>query len=98
AINLAPQSYEARLALACSLLRAEGFNRVTQYTPEAEKHLRALLQEKPDEPRTLLALGQLLYGATRVDEGCVVFDRLARNSAWTATALNGKGWMLRDAR
>jgi tetratricopeptide (TPR) repeat protein len=94
AMSLAPESYEARLAYACSLLRSQGFNKPSVFTPEAEALLRTLVGERPTEPRTLLALGHLLYGRGQVDESVALFDRLARQPGWEATAHNGKGWVL----
>ena len=94
ALNLAPDSYEARLAQAVYLVRGEGFDTPSSFAAEAEKRLRELLREKADEPRTLLALGHLLRNSRRVDDASEQFDRLAQNPAWTAAATNAKAWMM----
>ena len=100
ALKLAPQSYEARLAQACYLVRGATadagmqFNGETLALKNAENLLRALLVEKPDEPRTLSALGILLRNVRREPESIKVFDRLAANPAFAAFALSEKGWVL----
>ena len=94
ALNLSPHSYEARLAQAVYLVRGEGFDTPSSFAAEAEKQLRELLREKPDEPHALLALGHLLRNSHRVDDASLVFDRLAKNPSWTATATNAKAWMM----
>jgi len=105
AMQLAPASYEARLAHACRLVLSEGFAAihagdrpaVEAVVAEAEPALRALLAERPDEPRALFALGKAFYLARRTNEAAAEFDRLARNPAWTATAYTSKAWALREA-
>jgi len=94
ALNLSGDSYEARLAQAVYLVRGEGFDTPSSFAAEAEQQLRALLREQPDEPRALLALGHLLRNSKRVDDASELFDRLAQNPAWTATATNAKAWMM----
>ena len=99
ALNLSPAAYEARLAQAVYLVRGEGFDTPSSFAAEAEQQLRALLREQPDEPHALLALGHLLRNSRKIEEASPLFDRLALNPAWTATATNAKAWMLyRNAR
>lgn len=98
--QLAPRSFESRLAHACVLVRSEGYTALHSGGPktlgpvvaEAEPMLRALLAERPEEPRTLYALGQLLYLAARTDESAAVFERLGRHREWATTAHAAKGW------
>jgi TolB-like protein/cytochrome c-type biogenesis protein CcmH/NrfG len=98
ALKLAPRSFEARLAHAYSLNFALGYGTTTPFTPEVERLLRELLQQKPDEPRALFALAYLLRGAERTDETVAAFERLAANPAWAAAAYNGIGWALSGVR
>jgi tetratricopeptide (TPR) repeat protein len=92
ALKIAPESYEARLAQACFLVREEPHSK-SIFADEAERHLRRLLEERPDEPRVLFALGVLLRNGLRYDEGAQVFDLLARQPAFAATALSEKGYL-----
>jgi tetratricopeptide (TPR) repeat protein len=100
AMKLAPNSFEARFAHAGTLARSEGYyaihtggvKAVAPIAAEAEPQLRALLKLRPDEPRVLYALGQLLYLAQRTDESAAVFDRMAKDPDWRATAYAAKGW------
>ena len=97
AMSLAPESYEARLAEACYLVRGEGFHTVSTFATDLESRLRTLLQERPDEPRALLALGHFLRSSRRYEESAQTFDRLARNpdQIWVAAATNAKAFALR---
>jgi tetratricopeptide (TPR) repeat protein len=96
ALKLAPDSYEARLAQACYLVRGaterSGHFEVSAFAPEADRLLRRLLHEKPDEPRALFALGILLRNLDHLDEAKEAFTRLARNSGFAATAWSELGW------
>lgn len=95
AMSLDPKSYEARIAQACYFVLGEGFTTVTAYTDQAEPLLRALLKERPDEPRALHALGQLLRTTGRKGECVQAFNRLALNpnAIWVASAYNAEGWL-----
>jgi tetratricopeptide (TPR) repeat protein len=98
AMQLAPTSYESRLAEACYIVRCtprDSFGKPLQAT-EAEATLRQLLGERPDEPRALFALAILERNLRRLDEAVASFDRLAKNPAFAATAYCEKGWVLRE--
>ena len=92
ALRIAPDSYEARLAQACFFVREEPHEK-SIFADEAERQLRRLLEEQADEPRVLFALGILLRNGLRHDEGALVFDRLARQPDFAATALSEKGFL-----
>jgi TolB-like protein/Flp pilus assembly protein TadD len=94
AMQRAPESYEARLAQACYLVRGQagGDATLALYAGEAEKLLRMLLREKPDEPRALLALGILLRNTGAFPECRETFRRLSGNPAFAALAWNELGW------
>ena len=94
ALQLAPASYEARLAEACYWVRGQGghMGDVSPHAAEADRLLRTLLQEKPDEPRALFALGILRRNTGHLPEAVAAFDRLARNPAFAATAWSEEGW------
>jgi tetratricopeptide (TPR) repeat protein len=59
---------------------------------EAEKLLRALLQEEPDEPRALLASGILYRNTGRFPECREALNRMVRNPAFAVQAWNELGW------
>jgi tetratricopeptide (TPR) repeat protein len=94
ALQLAPDSYEARLAQACFLVRGQagGDTTLSLYAGEAEKLLRALLQEEPDEPRALLASGILYRNTGRFPECREALNRMVRNPAFAVQAWNELGW------
>jgi TolB-like protein/Flp pilus assembly protein TadD len=92
ALQLAPASYEARLAQACHLVRGGGVRNVSMFAAEADGQLRVLLQEKPGEPRALLALGILLRNTGKIVEAREVFGRMAKNAAFAVQAWNELGW------
>ncbi|HUG09820.1 MAG TPA: hypothetical protein VMM36_02345, partial [Opitutaceae bacterium] len=92
ALRIAPDSYEAQLAQACFLVREEPHEK-SIFAAEAERQLRQLLEEQKDEPRALFALGILLRNGLRFDEGAQMFDRLAQQPAFAATALSEKGFL-----
>jgi serine/threonine protein kinase len=95
ALKLAPDSYEARLAHACYLLRVAPYPHWSEsfptFAPEADGLLRQLLREQPDEPRALRAFGSLQMGLGHMDEARVALTRLTRNpqfAAWAWRALS----------
>jgi TolB-like protein/Flp pilus assembly protein TadD len=91
AMHLAPRAYEARLAQALFWVRSD-FS--PQRLAEAQKLLRQLLLERPDEPRALFALGfSLRTNPQAFAEGIADLERLARNPGFTAVALNEVGWL-----
>jgi tetratricopeptide (TPR) repeat protein len=97
ALELAPGSYEARLAQACYLVRGAtvgtGAGEVSTFAQEANKLLRQLLGEKPDEPRALFALAILQRNLGHLDEARTEFSRLANNPKFSATAWNELAWI-----
>ncbi len=97
ALELAPASYEARLAQACYLVRGAtagtGGGQVSIFAPEANKLLRQLLGEKPEEPRALFALGILQRNLGHQDEARTDFIRLANNPQFSAAAWNEVAWI-----
>jgi tetratricopeptide (TPR) repeat protein len=97
ALKLAPDSFEARLAQACYLVRGAtggtGLGQVSTFAQEAEQLLRRLLQERPDEPRALFALAILERNLRHIDQAREGFDRLARNPKFAATALSERAWL-----
>jgi tetratricopeptide (TPR) repeat protein len=97
ALELAPASYEARLAQACYLVRGAtvgtGLGEVSTFAPEATQLLRQLLVEKPDEPRALFALAILQRNLGHFDEARAEFRRLANNPRFSATAWCELAWL-----
>jgi TolB-like protein/cytochrome c-type biogenesis protein CcmH/NrfG len=81
ALSLDPKSYEARLARALVLIVVVAQPSVR---PEAEAVLRTLLREKPDDPRALEMLAQLLRDSGRQSEAADTFKR--------AKSFNAAGW------
>ena len=96
AMQLDPKSFEARLAQAFYWVRGERVEPSSAKSVEAERMLRTLLNEKPDEPRTLLALGILLLNKGPAADGLKLLEHLAENPAFTAVALNEIGWWWKD--
>jgi tetratricopeptide (TPR) repeat protein len=96
ALELAPSSYEARLAQACYLVRGStvgtGHGEVSTFAPEANKLLRQLLGERKDEPRALFALAILQKNLRHLDEARAEFLRLADNPQFSATAWGELAW------
>ena len=93
AIRLTPDSYEARLAQACYLVRTDPtsyYNNISASTfaPEADRLLRLLLKEKPDEPRALVAFGGLQTRFGHVNEARNAYSRLTQNPSFSAIAWN----------
>lgn len=63
-----PLSWQARLA------RAENLNRMDRFA-DAEKELRAMAAERPDDPHALLLLGDMLRQRERFVEAVPVYDQ-----------------------
>jgi tetratricopeptide (TPR) repeat protein len=97
ALELAPASYEARLAQACYLVRGAtvgtGLGEVSTFAPEANRLLRQLLEERTDEPRALFALAILQRNLRHLDEARASFARLAKNPQFSATAWSELAWI-----
>ena len=84
ALKINPSSFEGRLAQACYLVRNGGDRALPLRSGEAEILLQALLVERPDEPRSLLALGILQRNLDRFGEARLTLGRLTRNPAFAA--------------
>ena len=97
AMQLAPDSYEARLAQACQLVRAGGGQTASLFDAQAESLLRALLRDNQEEPRALLALGILLRNSGKFAEAREIFGRLVKNPAFATQGWNELGWAERFA-
>jgi tetratricopeptide (TPR) repeat protein len=97
ALQLAPTSYEARLAQACYLVRGAtagtGRGEVSSFAPEANRLLIKLLEERKDEPRALFALAILQRNLGKLDEAKASFVRLSNDPQYSATAWNELAWM-----
>jgi len=93
ALQIAPRSFEARLAQTCYVARAAAAPISETLAAGAERTLRELLAEKTEEPRTVFALAMLLQRAGRYDEAAVLFDRMAQHRDFASLAYNEKGWM-----
>jgi tetratricopeptide (TPR) repeat protein len=61
---------------------------------EAEKHLRAALRERPDEPALLADLGTILADQMRYDDALALFDRALALAPDYAAALSRKALLL----
>jgi len=92
ALQLAPNGFEPRLAQACYLVRGRGDVALSVYASEAERLLRGLLSERPDEPRALLALGILQRNLGHLNEAKATFGRLAQQPAFAALGWSELGW------
>ena len=91
ATQLDPNSYEVRLAQATYLTRGRTALESRPVSPEAEPLLRALLRERPGEPRAALELSILV----RSDEGFSLLESVAKNHpAFAARALRELGFRL----
>ena len=90
ALKLAPDSFEARLAQACYLARLDPATYlkmgISTFAPEADRLLRQLLREKPDEPRALRLYALLQGNLGNVDRARVAMTQLARNPQFAAIA------------
>ena len=97
ALQLAPGSYEARLAQACYLVRGAtvgtGRGEVSTFAPEALQLLHQLLKEKKGEPRALFALAILQRNMGRSEEARASFMRLSTHPRFAATAWSELAWM-----
>ncbi len=101
AMRLAPRSFEARLAQACYWLRGEGDDvgftsddKPPLYIREAERMLRELHAEKPDEPRTLLTLGIFrAWEDPAKPERFDLLERVTKIPAFAAEAWKEIGWI-----
>jgi serine/threonine protein kinase len=82
ALELAPNSTEARLAQACYLARLEQFS----YLPEASRILLQLLAENPDEPRSLAQYASVQERMEHPNQAWVALKRLTRNPRYAARA------------
>ena len=90
AMQLAPQSFESRLAQAFYWVRGEID---VPRKGDAQRLLGELLLERPDEPRVLFTLGFLLVAdKSTFKEGNGLLERLAKNSKFAAVAWDEIGW------
>ncbi len=94
ALNLAPESFEARLAQSTFLVLVSG----RPLADQAEPVLRALHRENPREFRVLDILGQLLAAQGKFEESVACNDEASRLPGGTATALMQKAWTLSGVR
>ena len=90
ALNLAPASFEARLAHATFLVLVAG----RPLADQAEPVLRTLRQENPREFRVLDILGQLLAAQGKFEESVACNDEASRLPGGAVTALMQKAWTL----
>ena len=91
AMQLAPHSYEARLARAAYLAHGRSALESRPDSPEAEPLLRELLRERPGEPRAALELFVLV----RTEEAFTLLENVAKDyPAFAARALNELAWRL----
>jgi TolB-like protein/Flp pilus assembly protein TadD len=89
--NLAPGSFEARLAQGMFQAMIGG----QPMAAEAEATLRALRTENPREYRVFDALGVLLRDQGRGEEAVACFDEAARLPDGAVSGLSQKAWALR---
>jgi TolB-like protein/Flp pilus assembly protein TadD len=93
AVQLAPRSFEARLARAAYIVRAnETALAVSAFAPQAEADLKALLLERPGEPRALLALGALQSNQGDAAAYRATFAQLAKDARYAGEAWEQLGW------
>ena len=97
AVQLAPQSFEARLALACFQVR-ESRGRVPQGARDLEATLQGLLREQPGNPHALIALGMLQRFAGQPAASRRTFEELARNPDYAPVAWCEMAYMHFDWR
>ena len=88
ALNLAPNSFEARRAQACYLVCVVG----PAVTRDAEPMLRELRRERPKDRQVLLLLGLLLRYSNRLDEAVTCFEELGALPREAARAYSEIGW------
>ena len=85
AIQLDPKSFEARLAQIHYWVRSTWTTERLK-GGEPERLLRALLLERPDEPRALLLQGVLLFFQDITQEDMSALQRLEKNAAFAVAA------------
>jgi tetratricopeptide (TPR) repeat protein len=90
ALQLAPESYEARLAQAVYWLRGRAAN--AAQTQEAVDILRKLQHERPDDTRVQLFLGTGLLWGKGNEEGRKILERLGADPALGPVAWMELGW------
>ena len=95
AMQLAPSSFEARLAQANYLVREGSDAALSLYAPEADRLLRALLQEQPTEPRALLAFAILQRNLGHAPEAQRALATMAESPAFAALAWHESAWVER---
>jgi hypothetical protein len=92
ALELAPNSTEARLAQACYLERLG----LSSFAPEANRILLQLLAENPDEPRALVAYAYVQESLQHPNQAQVALKRLTRNPQYASRAWLMLAYMARD--
>jgi TolB-like protein/Tfp pilus assembly protein PilF len=97
AVQLAPDAFESRLALACFQVRDVGYA-APENAAEIEATLRGLLRERPGQPHALTALGMLQRFTGKFAESRQTFEELARNPEFAAAAWCEMAYMHYEAR
>jgi tetratricopeptide (TPR) repeat protein len=97
AVQLAPESFEARLALACFQVR-ESRSRAPHVVRELEVTLQGLLRVWPGNPHALIALGMLQRFAGQSAAARLTFEELARNPDYAPVAWCEMAYMHFDWR
>ena len=101
ALELSPDSYESRLAQACYLSRffySAGDKAATlRFSQEADRSLRQLLRERPNEPRALRAFESLQLKLGRPNQARTAMILLARNPQFAAAAWTELAQLADDA-
>ncbi len=97
ALQLAPELFEARLALPCFEVREHG-RPAPENAPEIEATLRGLLRERPGEPHALIALGMLQRFAGKPADARKTFEELTRNPEFAAVGWCEMAFMHFNAR
>jgi TolB-like protein/Tfp pilus assembly protein PilF len=99
AMQLNPQSYEARFAQALWCIRGarasialQALGEKHQQQADAERLFRELLAERPEDARVLFNLGFLCVWAGKSEEGLKLLEQAAANPAFTAIAWQENGW------
>ncbi len=94
ALDLAPASFESRLAQATFLVLVAG----RPQSEQAESVLRQLRLEAPTDPRPLNLLGSLFMAMQRNEESLALNDEEARLPGNEAFGLSQKAWNLHRLR
>ncbi len=94
ALNLAPASFESRLAQATFLVLVAG----RPQSEQAESVLRQLRLEAPSDPRPVNLLGSLMMALERNEESLALNDDEARIPGNEAFGLMQKAWNLHRLR